>query len=233
MVVEDPRHAQDGRSALDLWAQLQPEDAAALMARGVMRAFRKGQALCHERQLPDRVLVIRSGRVKISVTTSAGREVVLAFRGPGDLVGELSALDDEPRSATVVALERVEALAIGHSDFRAFLADHPRAALVLLRILTRRLRDADAKRIEAAAASSLERVASRLLELCERFGEDNDGFIEITLPLSQVELAGWAGASLESVGRALQTMRNLGWIETNRRHVRVVDLGALRSAAAG
>jgi CRP/FNR family transcriptional regulator, cyclic AMP receptor protein len=216
----------------DLWAELEPADAQALLARGVMRDFRRGQALLHERQLPDRVLVIRSGRVKITVSSPAGREVVLAFRGPGELVGELSALDEQPRSATAVALERVEALAIAHGDFRAFLAERPAASLALLRILARRLRDADAKRLESASASTLERVASRLLELCDRFGEPDGECTEIDLPLSQVELAGWAGASLESVGRALQTMRGLGWIETRRRQLRVVDVDALRRAAA-
>jgi CRP/FNR family transcriptional regulator, cyclic AMP receptor protein len=220
------------RSPHDLWAQLEPADADALSARGIAREFRRGHALCHERQLPDRVLVIRSGRVKITVSSAAGREVVLAFRGPGELVGELSALDDEPRSATVVALEPVEALAIAHGDFRAYLADHPAASLALMRMLARRLRDADAKRLEFASASTLERVASRLLELCERFGETAGDYVEIDLPLSQEELAGWAGASLESVGRALQTMRGLGWIETRRRQVRVIDIDALRRAAA-
>lgn len=220
-----------GRSPHDLWAQLSPGDAEALSARGVARAFRTGQALCHERQVADRVLVLRSGRVKITVSSAAGREVVLAFRGPGELVGELSALDDQPRSATVVALEPVQALAVAHDAFRAFLAEHPAASLALLRMLARRLRDADAKRLESAAASTLERVASRLLELCDRFGEPDGDGIAITLPISQPELAGWAGASLESVGRALQTMRGLGWIETRRRGLRIIDVEALRRAA--
>jgi CRP/FNR family transcriptional regulator, cyclic AMP receptor protein len=225
---------QEERSALphDLWGRLAPGDAEALSARGRVREFRTGQALCHERQVADRVLVLLAGRVKITVSSATGREVVLAFRGPGELVGELSALDHAPRSATVVALEPVRALAVAHDDFRAFLAEHPAASLELLRVLARRLRDADAKRLESASASALERVASRLLELCERFGEPDGDCIAITLPISQPELAGWAGASLESVGRALQTMRGLGWIETRRRGLRVTDLDALRRAAA-
>jgi CRP/FNR family cyclic AMP-dependent transcriptional regulator len=181
--------------------------------------------------VPDRVLLLRKGRVKVETTTSAGRAVVLAVRGPGELVGELAALDEQPRSASIVALEPVEAIALSHQDFRAFLLARPTAALALLAELSRRLRDADSKRIEYAAGGTLERVSARLLELCERFGEASDGAVEISLPLSQEELAGWTGSSVESVGRALQTMRSLGWIETSRRKIRVLDGDALRRSA--
>jgi CRP/FNR family transcriptional regulator, cyclic AMP receptor protein len=210
---------------------LSAEDLAALTARGIHRSFPRGQALFHVGQVPDRVLLLRKGRVKVETTTSAGRAVVLAVRGPGELVGELAALDEQPRSASIVALEPVEAIALSHQDFRAFLLARPTAALALLAELSRRLRDADSKRIEYAAGGTLERVSARLLELCERFGEASDGAVEISLPLSQEELAGWTGSSVESVGRALQTMRSLGWIETSRRKIRVLDGDALRRSA--
>jgi CRP/FNR family cyclic AMP-dependent transcriptional regulator len=182
----------------------------------------------HQEQVPHSVLLLRSGRVKVSSLTVTGGESVLAFRGPGDLVGELSALDAEPRSATVVAVDCVEALVVADQEFRAFLAERPAAAMALLRVLAWRLRDSDAKRIQFAAYTTASRVAARLLELCERFGSREGQAIRIVLPLSQEELAGWAGASLEAVGRALRTMRSLGWIETRRREIRVLDLEALR-----
>jgi CRP-like cAMP-binding protein len=75
-------------------------------------------------------------------------------------------------------------------------------------------------------------VAFCLLELCERFGRVADDRIEIHLPISQDELAGWAGASIESVGRALQSMRRLGWIETGRRAITVLDREGLRGVTA-
>jgi CRP/FNR family transcriptional regulator, cyclic AMP receptor protein len=218
--------------AQDPWQQLPQEAGETLRRHGVMREFPTGQALCHERQIPDRVLILRSGRVKITGSTPEGREVVLAFRGPGELVGEMSALDDQPRSATVVALEPVGALAIAPADFRGLITAHPSIAMAVLSLLSRRLRDADAKRIESVVGTSQERVASRLLELCDRFGEREGDVIRITLPLSQEELASWAGASVESVGRALQTMRGLGWITTGRRDIGVLDLPQLRRAAS-
>jgi CRP/FNR family cyclic AMP-dependent transcriptional regulator len=218
----------DAEEAGDFASALDAQDLSALHALGVARAFARGQALLHQEQVPRHVLLLRCGRVKVCSVTAGGAESVLAFRGPGDLVGELSALDEQPRSATVVAVEPVEALSVTHREFRSFLADRPTAALALMGVLARRLRDADVKRIQFAAHTTTSRVASRLLELCERFGAQEDEAIRIVLPLSQEELAGWSGASLEAVGRALRTMRSLGWIETRRREIRVFDLEALR-----
>lgn len=224
--------AHDRRAAGDgPWLGLSAPEAEALARRGTLRAFGRGEALCHAGQVADRVLLLRSGRVKVSAATTSGREIVLAFRGPGELVGELAALDGAPRSATVVALEPVETLVLTHEAFDAFLEEHPRVLRVLVQVLVERLRDADAKRVEFAAFDTLGRVAIRLLELCDRFGDVAGDHIDVQLPLSQEELAGWSGASLESVTRALQTMRTLGWIETSRRRIRVLDADALRGAA--
>jgi CRP/FNR family transcriptional regulator, cyclic AMP receptor protein len=212
------------------WDLLDSEAAAAIRERAGQRSYARGQALMHSGQVPHDVIVLQSGRVKVSATTEGGRHVLLAFRGPGDLVGELSALDARPRGASVEALEPVAAIALSHQQFRAVLERHPAASLALLRVLADRLREADAKRIQFAGYTALGRVAFCLLELCERFGAGEEGAVDILLPLSQEELAGWAGASLESVGRSLQTMRSLGWIETRRRAIRVLDRDALRSA---
>lgn len=213
------------------WEALAPADAAALEARGVRRSFARGHAIFHAGQLADRVLILRSGRVKVTAPSASGREIVLAFHVSGELVGELAALDGGVRSASMVALEAVDVLALTPEDFRAVLDAHPAAALALVRTLGRRLRDADARLMEFATVDSLGRVAIRLVELCERFGEADGDQIDVALPLSQEELAGWACTSLESTARALQTMRSLGWIQTRRRAIRVLDLAALRRAA--
>jgi CRP-like cAMP-binding protein len=213
------------------WSALPPADQSALLAAGATRQFARGRALLHQDQMPDAVMLLRSGQVKICRSTSTGREVVLAIRGPGELLGELAALDGQPRSASVVALEEVEAVVLSPHAFRSFLAGHPAASMALLGMLSRRLRDADTKRTGFSALTTLGRVAERLLELADRFGTEHDGYTRIELRISQEELAGWTGASLESVGRALATMRSLGWIETRRREIRVLDMAALRRAA--
>jgi CRP-like cAMP-binding protein len=214
------------------WELLDADAAAAIHRHARPRSYARGDALMHAGQDPQEVIVLRSGRVKVSATTPAGRRVLLAFRGPGDLVGEMSAIDEQPRGASVEALEPVEAIAIGHQHFRAVLREQPAASLALLRVLADRLREADAKRIQLTGYTAMGRVAFCLLELCERFGAGEEGPVDILLPLSQEELAGWAGSSLESVARSLQSMRGLGWIETRRRAIRVLDRDALRTATA-
>jgi CRP/FNR family cyclic AMP-dependent transcriptional regulator len=213
-------------------AALSTEETAALRAPAMVRSFPRGTALFHERQAADRVLVVLEGCVKLSCVSEGGKEVVLAIRGPGDLLGELAAIDGEPRSATVTALKPVEALSLSAGDFRSFLEAHPRVALALLTVLTRRLRDADRKRVEFAAEDTMTRVAARIVELSERFGDKVARGLEIDLPISQEELAGWTGCSRDSVVNALQAMRGLGWIETQRRQILVRDIDALRRHAA-
>ena len=210
---------------------LEPEEAKALREVGGVRSFDAGKALFHENQVPESVMVIERGRIKFISVTSEGKEVVLAVREKGDLIGEQSTFDGAPRSATAIAIDPVEALVVPAETFRRFLEQHPRVALVLLEMLSRRLRDSDSKRIEYSAHDAVGRVAARLIELVERFGlEEGDG-VRIDLPLTQEDLAGWTGVSLESVGKATQTMRKLGWIETGRRRITVLDLDAMRQRA--
>jgi CRP/FNR family cyclic AMP-dependent transcriptional regulator len=203
-----------------------------LRSIGRIQRFAKGARLLSERQVGDRVMALIAGRVKIVGVNDAGRDAVFGFRSAGDLVGELAAIDGHPRSGSVEALEPVEALTIATADFLAHLERHPRVALVVMRLLCERLRDADRKRIEFAAADSVGRVAARLLELAERFGEPAaDGSVTIDLPMTQEELAGWTGSSREAVARALQTMRELGWVQTARRRITLCDQAALRARA--
>lgn len=208
-------------------AKLDEGQRSALAALGRHRRFRRGATLFNEGDESSNVVVLRSGRVKISFFTEDGHEVVLAIREPGDLLGELSVLDGGPRSATATALEDVEALAVPADGFTAFLQDHTGVALLLLRMLSGRLRDADVKRIEYGAQDTVGRVARRLVELADRFGEVSTEGVRITVPLSQQELAGWTGASREAVSKALQSLRNRGWIATHRKHITVLDVEAL------
>lgn len=186
----------------------------------------------HEGQIGDEVLLIESGRAKVSCATRDGREVILRFCGPGDLLGEISVIDDGPRSGSVEALEPLQALAISAADFRGFLESHPAACLTLLRMVTHRFRDADRKRLEFAASQTLGRVAARLVELAERYGEATDAGIVIDLRLSQEELAGWTASSREAVAKALHTLRDLELVETERRRITVLDLEGLTRQAA-
>jgi len=154
---------------------LAPDEVAHLHARGVVRRYPRGTALFHERQISDRVLLLAEGRVKIASISEDGRESVLAFRGPGEVLGELSAIDGQPRSAGVTAVDPVEALVIPTADFRVFLERSPKAALWILTRLIARLREADRKRAEFGASDTIGRVAARLVELAVDYGREQPG----------------------------------------------------------
>jgi CRP/FNR family transcriptional regulator, cyclic AMP receptor protein len=216
-------------SFLDL---LEADDRREFEARAGHRRFKVGATLMHEGAPGNEVVVVLTGRVKVSVTTADGREIVLSFCGPGELLGDLAVIDDGPRSGTAEAMEPVEALAVAAPDFRALIDGRPGFASAVLRNLVRRYRDADRRRVEFAAAQTLGRVGARLIELSDRHGEPVEDGITITLPISQEELAGWTGSSREAVAKALQTLRELGCIRTERRRITVLDEDRLRAQAA-
>lgn len=213
---------------------LTDEEASDLRSRAVTRRFRRGATLMSQGEAPGRVLAIEEGRAKVTAITDDGRELVLAFSGPGDLLGELSALGGSARVASVRAIEPLTALAIASRDFEAFLDANPRVALVILRVVIARLREADRQQVEFAAYHTVTRVARRLIELAGRYGEQTGDTIRIDLPISQEELAGWAGASREAITKALRDLREAGLIETRRRHITLLDpeqLGQLAGLA--
>jgi CRP-like cAMP-binding protein len=211
--------------------RLESSELAGLEAAGRRRAYKKGATLLTEGDTSDRVVVVTEGRVKVSYFTEDGREVMLAVRGAGDLLGELSAFDGEPHSATAEALEEVGTLTLSRAAFAKWLEEYPRVALLLLEMLTHRLRDADVKRVEFTAYDTVGRVARRLVELSDRFGEQSEDGTLISLPLSQEELASWTGCSREAASKALQALRKRGLIETRRRAVTVLDEEGLRRRA--
>jgi len=202
-----------------------------LRQSAVARHWRAGSTLVHEGDRAGRVLIVQSGRVKISAITPDGNEVVLAIRGPGELVGELSAVDGRPHGGTVIAMDDVSCLQVGNDDFIAFLRRHPDAAMAVIQLLAFRQRDADGKRIEFGAYDSVGRVARRLVELAEEHGRRTGDGIRIMAGLTQSELAGFTGSSREAVSRALRMLRDEGLITTHRRGITVHDIDALRSRA--
>ena len=199
-----------------------------LLKRGSRRGFSRGDQLMHQGEPGDRVLILLQGHVKATFVDTGGHEVVLSFRGPGDVLGELSFSRAHPRSSGVVAIEPVEAQALAASEFRRFLQRHPDAALALIEVISQRFRDANRKRVQFGALDTTGRVASRLLELCERYGDSTADGIEITLPITQEDLGGWSASSRAGVAEALRTMRELGWIKTQRRRITVLDPDALQ-----
>lgn len=205
----------------------------ALLTVGHVRNWTAGELLFREGDTAASALMLVRGLVKIHKHGDAGDELILSLCGPGDLLGEVAAIPEPMRSADASALEDVEAVAVAVADLRRLLTQHPRIALVMLELVFSRLRIADWRRLEFATAESLPRVASRLVELAERFGvQAPDGTLLVEMPISQEELASWAAASRESTARALRTLRELGLIETRRKRMLVLDVARLRQHAS-
>ena len=121
--------------------------------------------------MSDKVMFLLAGRVKIASISENGKERVLAFRGPGEVLGELSAIDGRPRSASVITVDPVEALVVPAREFRLFLEKTPRMMFFLLQRLIGRLREADRKRVEFGVTDTIGRVAARLVELSDSYGK--------------------------------------------------------------
>jgi CRP-like cAMP-binding protein len=202
-------------------------DWAALLGRRPRRRHPRNTRLFCEGDPSDFVILILEGRVKLVVTTEDGDELLLAVRGPGELVGEFAALDPAPRLASAVALESLTVQALTAEEFRAFVSQHGDVALRLMRTLIGRLREADRRRVEFGAYDARGRVARVLAELAAE--QEPRGHGRAVVRLSQHEIGELVGASRESVGRALAFLRGRNLVTTGRRSVTVLEIDALRS----
>jgi CRP/FNR family transcriptional regulator, cyclic AMP receptor protein len=125
---------------------LTPAESDALEEMGEPGTYAAGTVIFEQGATADCVLLVRAGQVRVAARGADGDEVLLAERGPGELLGDLSGIDGQPRSASVTALEEVRGIVVPLRAFRGFLMDHPRAAISLLELLSRRLREAEARR---------------------------------------------------------------------------------------
>jgi CRP-like cAMP-binding protein len=212
---------------------LAPDDLDALRATGALRKFPSGAHLLREGDASTIVLAVVSGTVKLTKTAVSGREIVLELRGAGEVVGELGAIDGQSRSASAVALGEVEALVLPVDRFTALLRERVGLAHRLLVTVVARVREAAGRQLELGTADVVGRVCRRLAELAASHGSEVDGGILVRDAVSQQELADWSGVSRDGVVRALQELRQLGWVETGRQRLLIRDLQSVRRRGAG
>lgn len=199
----------------------------ALLAAGRARRHLRGEVLLREGDAATSVLLIVSGLVKLTKTAASGRQAMLELRGPGDPVGELGAIDKQPRSANVVAVGDVEVVVLPADRFDALVQTRSALAHRLLVTVVGRLREASARQLELGTVDVVARVCRRLAELAA-LGTSVDGGTLVRAELSQQDLADWAGISRDGVVRALHELRTRGWLETGRRRLMIRDLDAIR-----
>lgn len=201
---------------------------AVLFKDGRRLHLRSGAILFSEGDVSNRVVLVLSGRLKVSSFSEGGRETVLGLRGPGDLLGEFAAIDGEPHLATVTVVEPAEVLVAPADRFLTALEANPSLMLALLRSVIGRLRDADRRRVEFTARSVDGRVAHRIVELAEEASGQAGLGRGMVVSITQAELAGWVGCSREAVNKALARFHARGLIAIARGRLTVLDLKGLR-----
>jgi CRP-like cAMP-binding protein len=203
------------------------EFRARLEESGTPRRFERGEIVFHAGDDSKTVHVIRRGVARIVRWTADGNEVVLEEKRAGQLIGEFSALDALPRSASVVAKSRLDTIEVPGPAFVRLLDEHPRAAMPLLREMARLLRNAGETRVVLRSGDVGSRVAARLGELAS----DDAGDPPIRIACRHEDLASWVSVNRETVTRALGRLRDEGLIRTGRGFVEIVDpVGLARRA---
>ncbi|GAA0499327.1 Crp/Fnr family transcriptional regulator [Paractinoplanes deccanensis] len=213
-------------------ARLSPPTAAALLRLGTEQRLPTGRILMREGEHGSYVALIRRGVVKVTAEMPDGRPALLSIRVAGDLVGEMGALNQLPRSATVTMCGPGTVRLIQVRDFAPFLTSHPPAAVALAATVGERLRWSNRRRIDFTSYPVKTRLARILTELADFHGlRSREGALEIGIRLTQPELATLCGAAEISVHKALRDMRRSHLVSSRYGRIIVWDLSGLRDRA--
>jgi CRP/FNR family transcriptional regulator, cyclic AMP receptor protein len=194
-----------------LFSMLTATQAASVADAVVKRRFKRGEPIVEQGKKSNALSIILTGRARVVTTDSRGREVILATMHPGDYVGEMSLIDDEPHSATVSAEIQTDILVLGRKEFAGCLPENSSMTYAVLKGLVQRLRHADRKIESLALMDVYGRVARALLESAT---EDSAGNTVIRDKVSRQDLAKMVGASREMVSRVMKDLEERGFIET-------------------
>ncbi len=216
----------DFLATVPLFSGLEPQELAPFADLTREKAYPRGSVILFQDDPGDSLFVVRDGRVKVVLVGEDGREVILGVLGVGAHFGELSLIDDRPRSAHVIAMEDSHLLVLRREDFRARVESSPRVAWSLLTELSRRLRRADDKIGGLVLLDVPARIARLLLDLA-----DESGGPRIEKVLTHQTIAQMIGASRETVSRAMKEFQDSGWISVAHRRIALADRSALEHRA--
>jgi len=211
--------------------RLDPDARRELLDLGVQRQVPAGQILIHEGAQDAHLVLLRRGLTKVTASLPDGRTALLAIRVGGDLIGEMSALNRHPRSATVTTCGPTQINIIAMDRFKVFLRKHPDAALELAAMVSDRLRWSNRRRIDFSSYSVKIRVARVIAELARTHGRRSPDGTIIDVHLTQPELATICGAAETTVQKALRELRGERMVDTDYRRITVRDLETLREVS--
>ena len=185
-----------------------------------------GTLLFQKDEEADSIFVLDEGEIEISVTSVDGRKLALEILTPPEVFGEIGLFAGR-RTADATTLGPVRLRRVRRSDFLASLRDEPDLSIEIIELLCARLRDISDKLEERAFKPLPTRIARRILHLSEKYA-DRGG----TIPLSQAELADFAGATREAVAKTLGQWRAQGWIDLPRGALSIKDRAPLELLAS-
>lgn len=213
-------------------AVLEPKLAIRVAEASRIRTYDREDEIVRQGARSGDIVVLQEGRVRVIAGSSSGRELLLAVLGPSDIIGELSAIDGGPHSASVVALEPVTCVHVPTPVFKHMMLVSPAFSAELLIVVGRRLRSSDRRLLEQAVEPTQARLCRRLLEIAARHSELDGDRLVVTIPLTQEQLATWIGATREATAKALGELRREGLIETGRGFLTIGGIDGLRERAA-
>jgi CRP-like cAMP-binding protein len=216
----------DFLATIPLFSGLHRDELAKFAELTRERAYPKGSVILFQDDPGDSLFVLRQGRVKVVLIGEDGREVILGVLEPGAHFGELALIDDQPRSAHVIAMDDAQLLILRREDFRRRVEANPTIAWALLTELSRRLRRADQKIGGLVLLDVPGRIARLVLDLADEAGSPT-----IEKPLTHQTIAQMIGASRETVSRAMKEFQDAGLIRVERRRIAVGDRDALEKRA--
>ncbi|WP_223879039.1 Crp/Fnr family transcriptional regulator [Chitinimonas arctica] len=204
---------------IPLFYGLSDDELAHIEASAVAKTYPKGTIIINEGDAGSSMFLLMQGRLKVFVSDSNGKEYVLAVLGPGEYVGELSLLDDEPRTASVETEEQSTFLVIQKEDFLALLHNHPGIQFKVLVSLVRRTRQLT----EAVKNLALKDVYSRVRLLFEDLAIEKEGQYFIEEPMTQQAIADRVGSSREMVARIMKELVFGGYVRIENRRLIILQ----------
>jgi CRP/FNR family transcriptional regulator, cyclic AMP receptor protein len=208
------------------------EDSARALRRQMSDVkLTRGEHLFPEGDPGDRLYVVLDGKIKLTRAAADGRENLLSVIGPGEMFGELSLFDPRPRTSTASAVTDATVAALAHDALRPWLLERPDVSMHMLQALAKRVRREFDVTADLVFTDVPGRVAKNLLDLAERFGEQDRDGLHVHHDLTQEELAQLVGASRETVNKALADFAARGWLQISARSVLILDIERLRRRA--
>ena len=211
-----------------VFAELAEDDLARVAAVAIHRGFDAHEVIFREGDDSDTCYIVQAGHARALREHADARQITLATFGPGDIFGELAMFDDERRSATVQATDELATIAVSGADMRRLMGRHPEIAVKLVIALGRRLRAANERLARQSFQTVQSRVAAVLSQLVDQArSEGTGGDRDVSLTLTQTDLAQLAGSSRESASRFLAVLERAGVISQGRGRLTVHDPQAL------